>query len=72
MKVYKVFESIIEIEQNKYRRYGIKGENIKIEDVSSDLEKIKKLVTRCNDYNVPEYQLRDIVIDFLEAEFSVN
>ena len=67
---YKVIESQLELEGQKYTGYGIVAEDngtlIEImEDVSLNKEEIEELVRRCNEGSLELIHLKDVVDDFL-------
>ena len=64
--MYKLTETKIKTEENvEYTTYGIKSENFCFNDLCDDKEKIEKLVSLCNENNLDECHINDVVQDFL-------
>ncbi len=64
--MYKVTETVIKAEDDTSRiTYGIKSENFSFNDLSCDKNKIEKLCQMCNDKDLNECHISDIIQDFL-------
>lgn len=65
--MYKLISKKYCIENISYIGYGIATSNgtLIIEDISTEKDKVEKLIVNCNDFDVSPIHLKDIVIDFL-------
>ena len=65
--MYKLISKKYCIENISYIGYGIVTSNgtLIIEDISTEKDKVEKLIVNCNDFDVSPIHLKDIVIDFL-------
>ncbi|MBQ7128906.1 MAG: hypothetical protein IJO19_02845 [Clostridia bacterium] len=59
-------ETVIEDEEGKiWNTYGITFNDIIINDISTEKEKIEKLVSLCNELDLSPIHIYDVIEDFL-------
>lgn len=64
--MYKLTDKKIVVENQQYTVYGIKyNDTICIDDISTDKNKVEKLISDCNNHELDPIHLADIVEDFL-------
>lgn len=63
--MYYLISGKYEIEDKKYTGYGIGYENTKIEDISTDKEKICELIEKMNKENLSPVHMYDVIYDFI-------
>jgi len=69
--LYKVTRRIIILDNKIHIGYGIKCKKYRFDNISCDREKIVKLCTLCNELDLAEIHLGNVVEDFL-YDFEVN
>ena len=68
MGIYQMTEHVYFLDGEHYISYGIRYEDMEIEDVSLDRCKLEQLVNWCNDFSLDSVHLDDIIEDFLVEE----
>lgn len=64
--MYLLNETVVKDEEDKlWNTYGITYGDIVIEDISTEKEKIEKLVRLCNELDLDPIHIHDVVEDFL-------
>lgn len=64
--MYLLNETVAKDEEGKlWNTYGITYGDIVIEDISTEKEKIEKLVRLCNELDLDPIHIHDVVEDFL-------
>ena len=63
--MFEISESYIVIEEMNMRVFGIKSENLTINNISSDYQKIEKLVAMLNEGNPSSIHINDIIDDYI-------
>ena len=63
--MFEIRESYIVIEEMNMRVFGIKSENLTINNISSDYQKIEKLVAMLNEENPSSIHINDIIDDYI-------
>lgn len=63
--MFEISESYIVIEEMNMRVFGIKSENLTINNISSDYQKIEKLVAMLNEENPSSIHINDIIDDYI-------
>lgn len=64
--MYKICKSTKEIEGQIYTVFGIECEEVRIDDISSNRNKVMRLVELTNALSLSPVHIKDVVIDFLE------
>lgn len=62
---YRIIKTTLTLENKAYISYGIECESEIIEDISTDYEAVKKLVSALNENNISPFNLREFVEDML-------
>ena len=68
MGIYQMTELMHFLDGEQYLSYGIRWEDIEIEDISLDRYKLEQLIDWCNHFSLDSIHLYDIVEDFLAEE----
>ena len=68
--VYKVMSSEITIEGENYITYGIYGETVSVDDISTDRERVEKLAELCNRLDLAEIHLINVAEDFVGGDIE--
>lgn len=63
--MFEISESYIVIEEMNMRVFGIKSENLTINNISSDYQKIEKLVAMLNEENPSSIHINEIIDDYI-------
>ena len=63
--IYKLLTTEIEIDGKKFVTYGIEGENIRFEDVSTEKIKVSEMIERINREQLEECHLLEFIEDEL-------
>jgi len=63
--MYYLISGKYEIEGEKYTSYGIGCESVKVEDISTDKEKICELIEKMNEQNLSPVHMYDVIYDFI-------
>lgn len=58
---------LTEQKKNDISVYGVKYEDLQIDDISTDKGRVKKFVDDINKYQLSPIHLGDVVVDFVES-----
>ncbi len=64
--MYEICESIISTEDKTVKTYGLRYGSVKIEDISTDKERVSELVKALNKNDLSPIHIFDVIDDFLE------
>lgn len=63
--MYVLCKSFKEIEGKIYEVFGIECDNMKIDDISTDRERVEHLIKLANELSLSTIHIRDAVLDFI-------
>ena len=63
--LYSLTSKVIEIEGKTAVTYGISCDKISLDDISTDVERVRELVDKCNRNKLSPTHIFDVVEDFL-------
>ena len=66
--MYEICESIISTEEKDVKTYGLKYGSVKIEDISTDKEKVSGLIESLNRSDASPIHIYEIIDDFLQVQ----
>ncbi len=66
--MYKVASSEISVDGEKHISYGIDGDTVSVNDISTDREKVEQFAELCNRLEVSEVHLLEVVEDFVSGD----
>ncbi len=68
--MYRVISSEITVEGENHITYGINGETVCVNDISTDKESVEKLAELCNRLDLSEIHLIDVAEDFVGGDYE--